>query len=115
MGGIDTRSKDGNVPISPGEMFWKRKKKQGHIGSYTVLLSNDKIGFCYGLIVDWDGVQLGIQEERRWKMKGQMPLGCFGLLLLFSSPSSQRTLRTYPPHPFRTRSSSLLEQRLWDG
>ena len=48
MGGIDTRSKDGNVPMSPGEMFWKRKKKQGHTGSYTVLLSNDKIGFCYG-------------------------------------------------------------------
>ena len=91
------------------------EKKQGHTQSYTVLLSNDKIGFCYGLVVDWDRVHLGIQEERRWKTKGQMPLGCFGLILLFSRPSSQRTLRTYLPHPFRTCSSSLLEQRLWDG
>ena len=77
--------------MSPGEMYWKRRKKQGHIWSYTVLLSNDKIGVCYGWVVAWDGVHLGMQEGRRWKMKGQMPLGSSGLMLLFSSPSSQRT------------------------
>ena len=77
--------------MSPGEMFWKRRKKQGHIRTYTMLLSNDKIGVCSGPLVAWDGLHLWMQEGRSWKVKGQMPLWSFGLMLLFSSPSSQRT------------------------